>query len=83
MPMNPDAHLEDPVRPITRRLGDLLLHLSALLTSPPRTRDERGDVPGWVLITVMTAGLVTLLYSVASSRLQALLDQALSGVGLG
>ncbi len=23
-----------------------------------RRRDERGDVPGWVLITVMTAGLV-------------------------
>ncbi len=21
-------------------------------------RDERGDVPGWVLVTVMTAGLV-------------------------
>ena len=24
-----------------------------------RTRDERGDVPGWVLITLMTAGLAT------------------------
>ena len=21
-------------------------------------RDERGDVPGWVLITIMTAGIV-------------------------
>ena len=26
---------------------------------------DRGDVPGWVLITVMTAGLVTALWSVA------------------
>ena len=27
----------------------------------PRPRDERGDVPGWVLITVMTAGLVAVI----------------------
>ncbi len=26
-----------------------------------RRRDERGDVPGWVMITVMTAGIVVLL----------------------
>ena len=24
-----------------------------------RLRDDRGDVPGWVLITLMTAGLAT------------------------
>jgi hypothetical protein len=23
------------------------------------TRSERGDVPGWVLITIMTAGIAT------------------------
>jgi hypothetical protein len=23
-----------------------------------RRRDDRGDVPGWVMITVMTAGIV-------------------------
>jgi len=28
-------------------------------------RGERGDVPGWVLITLMTAGLVTALWVVA------------------
>ena len=31
-----------------------------------RRPDERGDVPGWVLVTVMTAGLVGALYSLAS-----------------
>ncbi len=47
----------------------------------PRLRDERGDVPGWVLITVMTAGLVGALWAVAGDRLQSLLEQALSSVG--
>ena len=28
------------------------------LVSRPWARDERGDVPGWVMITVMTAALV-------------------------
>lgn len=43
--------------------------------------DDRGDVPGWVLITVMTAGLVGALWAVAGDRLEALLQQALSSVG--
>ena len=30
---------------------------------------ERGDVPGWVLITLMTAALVVLIWGVASERL--------------
>ena len=34
-----------------------------------RIRDERGDVPGWVLITVMTAGLVAGLWAIAGSQL--------------
>ena len=34
-----------------------------------RARDERGDVPGWVMITVMSAGLVAILSSVAGPRL--------------
>ena len=32
---------------------------AALSVHAAAHRDERGDVPGWVLITVMTAGLVT------------------------
>jgi hypothetical protein len=31
---------------------------SQVLSRLGTERDERGDVPGWVLITVMTAGLV-------------------------
>lgn len=44
------------------------------------TRGDRGDVPGWVLVTLMTAGLVTALWAVASDRLVQLFDRALSSV---
>jgi hypothetical protein len=46
-----------------------------------RDHDERGDVPGWVMITVMSAGLVAILSSVAGPRLSAMLENALSAVG--
>jgi len=41
---------------------------------------DRGDVPGWVLITVMTAGLVSALWLVAGPALVTLFSNALSGV---
>lgn len=43
-------------------------------------RDERGDVPGWVMIVVMTAGLVLALTTVAGGRLEAMLESALASV---
>jgi hypothetical protein len=45
-----------------------------------RPRDERGDVPGWVLVTVMTAGLVGALYSLAKPQLTEMLSAALNSV---
>ena len=41
---------------------------------------ERGDVPGWVLITLMTAGLVTVLWGVAGPKLSDILSGALDSV---
>lgn len=41
---------------------------------------ERGDVPGWVLITLMTAGIVTVLWQFAGDRLLAILTNALNSV---
>jgi hypothetical protein len=41
---------------------------------------ERGDIPGWVLITIMTAGLVTLVWGVASDQLSDILESALNSV---
>ena len=42
--------------------------------------DERGDVPGWVLITLMTAGLVVLIWAIAGPALVGLFEQAISRV---
>jgi hypothetical protein len=41
------------------------------VVGPRTTRggDERGDVPGWVLVTIMTAGLVAALWAVAGDTL--------------
>lgn len=41
---------------------------------------ERGDIPGWVLITIMTAGLVTLIWGVANDQLKIILERALNAV---
>ena len=43
-------------------------------------RDERGDVPGWVMIVVMTAGLVAMLTLVAGPQLRDMLTTALDSV---
>ncbi len=41
---------------------------------------EKGDVPGWVLITLMTAGLVIVLWSAAGPALSSLFTNSLSRV---
>ena len=41
---------------------------------------ERGDVPGWVLITLMTAGLVTILWALAADQLAVLFTKAMASV---
>ncbi|GAA5158024.1 hypothetical protein [Ornithinimicrobium tianjinense] len=42
---------------------------------------ERGDVPGWVLITIMTAGLVAALWLVAEPLLTGMFADAIAEVG--
>ncbi len=41
---------------------------------------ERGDVPGWVLITLMTAGIVAIIWGFAEDRLLAIVTDALESV---
>jgi hypothetical protein len=45
-----------------------------------KLKEDKGDVPGWVLITLMTAGLVVLIWAFAGPALQGVFDQALSRV---
>lgn len=43
-------------------------------------QSERGDVPGWVLVVLMTAGLVTGIWTVAAPRLNTLLRNSLDSM---
>jgi hypothetical protein len=42
--------------------------------------NDQGDVPGWVLVAVMTAGLVTAIWLIADDQLTGILDRAISSV---
>ena len=55
--------------------------LAHLLAGRVRSRrDQRGDVPGWVMITVMTAAIVAALWAIAEPQLKDLLSSALDSV---
>ncbi|MHA7220740.1 hypothetical protein ACX80S_00160 [Arthrobacter sp. RHLT1-20] len=47
----------------------------------PGDHRERGDVPGWVMITLMSAVLVAALLALAGPALEALFNQAMDKVG--
>ena len=41
---------------------------------------ESGDVPGWVLVVLMTTGLVTAIWTIAAPRLSAILRNSLDAM---
>jgi hypothetical protein len=45
-----------------------------------RAADERGDVPGWVMITLMSAALVAALIAIAGPALSTMFSQAIQQV---
>ena len=45
-----------------------------------RLKDEKGDVPGWVLVVLMTTGLVTAIWTIAAPRLTAILKNSLDSM---
>jgi hypothetical protein len=65
---------------LEQMLNRIMVSLT-LLRGPRDRTSERGDVPGWVMITVMTAGLVAALWAVAGPELERMLRNALSSVG--
>jgi Na+/H+ antiporter NhaD/arsenite permease-like protein len=44
------------------------------------TDAERGDVPGWVMITVMSAGLVVVIFGVFKSKITDAISNAVDSV---
>ena len=69
-------------------LAHLVLRPRSRLRSPrprrsPRARrppDERGDVPGWVLVTLMTVSIGMALWGIAQPQLVGILRAALDSV---
>jgi hypothetical protein len=61
-------------------MTEVYLRCLLALSSSRDRGSERGDVPGWVLITVMTAGLVAALWAVAGDALSTMLRDALNSV---
>ncbi len=54
--------------------------MSILQRVTMRVHEERGDVPGWVLITPMTAALVVLIWALAGPALSEIFQNAIMKV---
>ncbi|MBG6223691.1 hypothetical protein IWX63_000239 [Arthrobacter sp. CAN_A2] len=67
------------ILPSAARLVQLLLSARAILLGRSGDR-ERGDVPGWVMITLMSAVLVAALLAIAGPALEGLFNQAIDQV---
>jgi hypothetical protein len=64
---------------MTRHASDVFIKLrNRLVVAASDT--ERGDVPGWVMITLMTAVIVVLIWGIASKQLTDLLNSAFGKV---
>jgi hypothetical protein len=64
----------------TARLAAFLQVRTHTLARRSHDRRDRGDVPGWVLITVMTAGLVSAIWLLAGPTLTQMFQDALGKV---
>jgi hypothetical protein len=62
-----------------RRASEVYVKLRNRLEIPTAERD-RGDVPGWVMITLMTAVIVVVIWGIASNQLTSLLNNAFGRV---
>ena len=61
-----------------------LIFTKLRLTSKDRMlnliKNEDGDVPGWVLVVLMTTGLVTAIWAIASPKLTTILRNSLDAM---
>lgn len=64
-------------------MSHMLRRLRIRLRDHRRGPADRGDVPGWVLVTLMTAGLVLALWAVAGPRLTEVFNSAIDSVVAG
>jgi hypothetical protein len=90
---NQKTRKEDTVKNFGTRVALVACTLSMMTwwsPAPRRAADstaggvnhsERGDVPGWVMITLMSAVLVAALLALAGPALEGLFNQAMDKVG--
>ncbi|ATG51604.1 hypothetical protein CFK38_08750 [Brachybacterium vulturis] len=64
-----------PGHPLGRRSPERASGMQRLRV---RLASEQGDVPGWVLITLMTAGIVVALWAVASDQIVQIFQNAMA-----
>lgn len=78
--MNLIRSLTDSVTARVTAIVTVVAHLVVGGLERRASHRERGDVPGWVLITLMTAGLVTILWALAGPKLSELFTTAMASV---
>ncbi|WP_062076692.1 hypothetical protein [Demequina globuliformis] len=71
-------HSSPRPQPALTRWRDAARRHRAQLRS--ESQSDRGDVPGWVLITLMSAGLVAVIWAVAETQLTTLFGDAIKSV---
>ncbi|MFI9478641.1 MULTISPECIES: hypothetical protein [Rothia] len=69
------------LRTLTLTLLAAVHALSLRLRPQPGESRDRGDVPGWVMITMMSALLVAALLAIAIPALTGMFNNAMSKVG--
>lgn len=82
------TRLHRTARPASTAVRTPVRSDSAEVTAPPRRSlaaalisrlsADRGDVPGWVLITLMTAAIVVALWAVASEQIVQIFHNAMA-----
>ena len=85
-PAIPVARRASRRRPLAFVLAPVLALWLAMTTRATQAitsrvnQPERGDVPGWVMVTLMTAGLVAVVWLLADEWLRTLFQQAVDRV---
>ena len=78
--MNPKMNLKPKLREnrIVQRASERILKSSTQIFHA--FSEERGDVPGWVLVVLMTTGLVTGIWTLAAPRIDSILRNSLDSM---
>ena len=77
--MPESAMPESAIAGFKNRFSRVILERSISLSEA--LRSERGDVPGWVLVVLMTTGLVTGIWTLAAPRIDSILRNSLDSMG--